>query len=94
MQQFKYDEDGQLEVASVDGAEYRYAYDDNGNLLSADFTGSSSAAAERSSFEYNGLNQISRQKGQRFFYEYDSLGRVVTDRNRNRDRFDKTPFRP
>ena len=76
-----YDDDGQLEVASMDRAEFRYAYDDNGNLLSSDLSGS---LTERSSFEYNNFGRISRQKGQRFFHEYDSLGRVVVDRHRNR----------
>ena len=77
---YKYDEDGQLEVGSVDGAEFRYAYDDNGNILSSEFSGS----ADRISFEYNNVGQLSRIKGQRNFYEYDLLGRVVADRNRNR----------
>lgn len=81
---YTYDEDGQLEVAGIDRAEYRYAYDDNGNLLSADFTGSSSTSPERSSFEYNSFGRLARQKGQRFFYEFDPLGRVVVDRHRNR----------
>ena len=81
---FKYDEDGQLEVSSVDGAEFRFAYDDNGNVLSSEFSGSASASATRIGFEYTGLNQISRLKGQRFYVEYDSLGRVTIDRNRNR----------
>ena len=81
---YKYDEDSQLEFAIMDSTEYRYAYDDNGNLLSADFTSSANISPDRVSFEYNENNQISRLKGQRFFYEYDSLGRVVIDRNRNR----------
>jgi YD repeat-containing protein len=81
---YKYDEDGQLEVATIDSTEYRYAYDDNGNLLSSDFTSSSTVSTDRNSFEYTVNNQISRQKGQRFFYEYDTLGRVVVDRHKNR----------
>jgi YD repeat-containing protein len=44
-------------VANADGAEYRFAYDDNGNVLSSEFSGSASTSAERLSFEYNSLGQ-------------------------------------
>jgi len=60
--------------------EYRFAYDDNGNLLSTEGTTDISNAFN---LEYDSVGRLTRIKKQQFNYEYDSHGRVISDRSRN-----------
>jgi YD repeat-containing protein len=74
-QQFKYDDDGQLERVAGSSGEWRFKYDDDGHLVSS----SASSTGEKDAFSYDEHGRFARVNESPM--QYDDLGRVVRNQH-------------